>query len=96
MLDLHKDKLQLIQEGNIKLSKSIITATEDKNIGQNIYFNMMRQNNHKFMKTYNMASSFKSNNAEFPPLPNCFACKPVSSVSVSLPFTNTAWSFLLR
>ena len=33
----YHDKLHLIQKGNIKLSESIITATEDRNIGQNTF-----------------------------------------------------------
>ena len=37
-------KLHLIQKGNIRLSESIITATEDANIGQNTRFNEMTNN----------------------------------------------------
>ena len=32
-----QDKLHLIQKGNIKLSESVIKATEDSDIGQNIF-----------------------------------------------------------
>ena len=54
------DKLHLIQKGNIKLSESIITATEDRNIGQNTHFNKMSNKKHnQFIKTYKMAASFE-------------------------------------
>ena len=42
----YHDKLHLIQKGNIKLSESIITATEDRNIGQNTHFNKMSNKKH--------------------------------------------------
>ena len=44
MLDpslFYHHKQHLIQKGNIKLSESIITATEDKNISQSTHFNKM-------------------------------------------------------
>ena len=56
----YHDKLYLIQKGNIKLSESIITATEDRNIGQNTHFNKMSNKKYnQFIKTYKMAASFK-------------------------------------
>ena len=73
------DKLHLIQKGNIKLSESIITATKDRNIGQNTHLNKMSNKKHnQFIKTYKMAASFKSNHADFPPLVNSIVSKPVS------------------
>ena len=47
----YQNKLRLIQKGNIKLSEyanniSIITATEDANIGQNTFFNKMTNKKH--------------------------------------------------
>ena len=42
----YQDKLHLIQKENIRLSESIITATEDANIGQNTNFNEMTNNKH--------------------------------------------------
>ena len=75
----YHDKLHLIQKGNIKLSESIITATEDRNIGQNTHFNKMSNKKHnQFIKTYKMAASFKLNHADFPPLLNSTVSKPVS------------------
>ena len=54
----YHDKLHLIQKGNIKLSESIITATEDRNIGQNTHFSKMSSKKHiQFIKTYKMAAS---------------------------------------
>ena len=38
--------IHLIQKGNIKPSESIITATEDINIGQNALFNLMANKKH--------------------------------------------------
>ena len=40
------DKLHLIQKGNIKLSESIITATEGIDIDQNTHFNKMPDKRH--------------------------------------------------
>ena len=40
------DKLHLIQKGNIKLSESIITATEDRKIYQNTHFKKMLNRKH--------------------------------------------------
>ena len=37
----YHDKLHVILKGNIKLSESIITAAEDRSIGQNTHFNKM-------------------------------------------------------
>ena len=52
----YQDMLHLIQKGNIKLSESFITATEDANIGQNTLFSKMTNKKHnQFMKTYKMA-----------------------------------------
>ena len=97
MLDpslFYHDKLHLIQQGNIKLSESIITAKEDTNIGQNTYFNKMsNKKNNQFIKTYKMAVSFKLNHAYFPPLFNSTVSKPVSSVSSSLSCTTASRSF---
>ena len=97
MLDpslFYHDKLHLIQKGNIKLSGSIITATEDTNIGQNTHFNKISNKKHnQFIKTYKMAVSFKLNHADFPPLLNSTISKPVSSVSSSLSCTTASRSF---
>ena len=88
------DKLHLIQKGNIKLSESIITATEDRNIGQNTHFNKMSNKKHnQFIKTYKMAASFKLNHADFPPLLNSTVSKPVSYVSSTFSFTTVSRSF---
>ena len=90
----YHDKLHLIQKGNIKLSESIITATEDRNIGQNTHFNKMSNKKHnQFIKTYKMAASFKLNHADFPPLLNSTVSKPVSYVSSSFSFTTVSRSF---
>ena len=90
----YHDKLYLIQKGNIKLSESIITATEDRNIGQNTHFNKMSNKKHnQFIKTYKIAASFKLNHADFPPLLNATFSKPVSYVSPSLSFTTVSRSF---
>ena len=49
----YNNKLHLIQKGNIKLSESIITDTEDRNIGQNTHFNKMSNKKcNQFIKTY--------------------------------------------
>ena len=42
----YHDKLHLIQKGNIKLSESIITATEGIDIDQNTHFNKMSDERH--------------------------------------------------
>ena len=90
----YHDKLHLIQKGNIKLSESIITATEDRNIGQNTHFNKMSNKKHnQFIKTYKMAASFKLNHADFPSLLNSTVCKPLSYVSSSLSFKTASRSF---
>ena len=74
----HQDKLHLIQKGNMKLSESIMTATEDANIGENTLFNEMANKKHnQFMKTYTMGVSFKLNHTDFPLLLNSTASKPV-------------------
>ena len=90
----YHDKLYLIQKGNIKLSESVITATEDRNIGQNTHLNKMSNKKHnQFIKTYKMAASFKLIHADFPPLLNSTVSKPVSYVSSLLSFTNVSKSF---
>ena len=92
----YHDKLYVIQKAirNIKLSESIITATEDRNIGQNTHFNKMSNKKHnQFIKTYKMAASFKLNHADFPPLLNSTVSKPVSYVSSLLSFTTVSRSF---
>ena len=87
----YHDKLHLIQKGNVKLLEPIITATEDRNIGQNTHFNKMSSKKHnQFIKTYKMAASFKLNHADFPPLLNSTVSKPVSYVSSSLSFTTVS------
>ena len=97
MLDpslFYHDKLHLIQQGNIKLSESIIAATEDTNIGENTQFNKIsNKKNNQFIKTYKMAVSFKLNHTYFPPLFNSTISKPVSSVSSSLLCTTASRSF---
>ena len=45
------------------------------------------------MKTYKMTVSFKLNHADFPPLLNSTASKPVSSVSSSLSCATSSRSF---
>ena len=90
----YHDKLHLIQKGNIKLLESIITAAEDRNIGQNTHFNKMPNKKHnQFIKTYKMTASFKLNHADFPPLLNSTAPKPISYVSSSHSFTTISRSF---
>ena len=90
----YQDKLRLIQNGNIKLSESIITATEDANIGQNTFFNKMTNKKHnQYMKTYKMGVSFKLNHTDFPPLLNSTVSKPFSSVSSSLSCTTASRCF---
>ena len=90
----YRDKLHLIQQGKIKLSESIITATEHTNIGQNIHFNKMYNKKHnQFIKTYKMGVSFKLNHADYPPLFSSTVFRPVSSVSSSLSFTTASRSF---
>ena len=90
----HHDKLHLIQKGNIKPSESVITATEDTNIGQNTHLNKMSIKKHnQFIKTYKMAVSFKLDHADFPPLFNSTVSEPVSSVSSSLSCTTASRSF---
>ena len=90
----YHDKLYLIQNGNIKLSESIITATEDTNIGQNTLFNKMTsKKRNQFMKTYEMAVSFKLNPADFPPSLNSAVSQPASSVSSLLSCTTASRSF---
>ena len=42
----YHDKLHFIQKGNIKLSESIITATEGIDIDQNTHFNKMSDKRH--------------------------------------------------
>ena len=59
--------------------------------GRNTDFSELRINNHRqFMKSYNMALFFKLNNTGFPPWSYSTVRRPVTSVSISLPFT-TAW-----
>ena len=90
----YHNKLDLIQKGNIKLSESVITATEDRNIGQNTHFNKMLNKKHnQFIKTYKMAAPFKLNHADFPPLLNSTVSKPVSYVSSSLSFITVSKTF---
>ena len=87
-----QDKLHLIQKGNIKLSESVIKATEDSDIGRNIFFNEMTNKKHnQLMKTCKM--SFKLNHADFPPLLHFTVSEPVSSVSSSLLCTTASRSF---
>ena len=94
MLDpslFYQDKLHLIQKGNIKLSESIITDTEDS---QNTLFNeMTNKKHHQFMKTYKMVVSFKLNHTDFPPLLNSTVSKPAFSVSSLLSCTTASRSF---
>ena len=90
----YHNKLDLIQKGNIKLSESVITATEDANIDQNTHLNKMSIKKHnQFIKTYKMAVSFKLDHADFPPLFNSTVSEPVSSVSSSLSCTTASRSF---
>ena len=85
----YRDKLHLIQKGNIKLS-----ATKDRNIGQNTHLNKMSNKKHnQFIKTYKMTASFKLNHADFIPLLNSTVSKPVSYVSSSLSFTTASRFF---
>ena len=49
----YHDKLHLIQKGHTKLSESIITSKEERNIDQNTHFNKMSNKKYKqFIKTY--------------------------------------------
>ena len=92
----YHDKLYVIQKAirNIKLSESIITATEDRNIGENTPFNKMSNKKHnQFIKTYKMDAPFKLNHADFPLLLNSTVSKPVSCVSSSVSFTTASSSF---
>ena len=92
----YHEKLHLIQKGNIKLSESIITATEDRNIGQNTHLNKSNKKHNQFIKTYKMVASFKLNHADFPPLLYSTASKPVSYVSSLLSFTTVSRSFSFK
>ena len=92
--DPYQDKLHLIQKRNIRVSESIITATEEANIGQNTHFNEMTNKKHnQFMKTYKMGVSFNLKHADFPPLLNSTFSKPVASGSSSLSCTSASRSF---
>ena len=74
-----------------------ITATEDRNIGQNTHFkNMSNKKHNQFIKTYKMAASFKLNHARFRPFLNFTVLKPVSYVSSSLSFTTASRTFSNR
>ena len=67
----YQDMPHLIQESDIKPSESVITATEDANIGQNTNFNEMTNKKHnQFIETYKIVLFFKLNHADFPPLFN--------------------------
>ena len=90
----YHDKLHLIQKGHTKLSESIITSKEERNIDQNTHFNKTSNKKYKqFIKTYKMATSFKLNHADFPSLLNSTVCKPLSYVSSSLSFKTASRSF---
>ena len=90
----YHDKLHLIGKGNIKLSESIITSTEDRNIGQNTHFNKMSNKKYnQFIKTYKTAVSFKLNHADFASLLNSTVSKPLSYVSSSLSFKTASKVF---
>ena len=89
-----QDKLHLIQKGKIKLSEPVIKATEDSDIGQNIFFNETTNKKHKqFMKNVKCKMAFKLNHADFPPLLHFTVSEPVSSVSSSLLCTTASRSF---
>ena len=87
----YHDKLHLIQKGNIKLSESIITATEDKILVKILISARCQKRN--IIKTYKMAASYKPNHADFPLLLNSTVSKPVSYVSSLLSFTSASRSF---
>ena len=87
----YHDKLHLIQKGNIKLSESIITATEDKILVKILISTRCQTRN--IIKTYKMAASYKPNHADFPLLLNSTVSKPVSYVSSLLSFTSASRSF---
>ena len=91
---LYQDKLHLIQKENIKLSESIITATENANIGQSTHINELANKKHnQFLKTYKMAETFKLTHTGFHPLLTSTVSKPISSVSSLLSCTTALRSF---
>ena len=80
----YSGRSHLVEKGNLKLDESIFNSIEVSNDSNH---------NNKFSKSYEMAVSFKLNNAEFPPLPFCSTSKPVSPVSASLPFITACKTF---
>ena len=58
-----------------------------------LYYENLNNIHNQFIKTYKMASSFKLNHADFPPLLKSTFSKPVSYVSSSLSFTTASRSF---
>ena len=84
-----QDKLHLIQKGNIKLSESVIKATEDSDIGQNIFFNETTNKKHKqFMKTCKMAVSFTTASRSFSNKVSALPFKSLTKAS-NKPFPST-------
>ena len=87
-----QDKLHLIQKGNIKLSESVIKATEDSDIGQNILFNEMTNKKHKqFMKNVKckMAVSFTTVSGSFSNKVSALPFKSLTKAS-NKPFPSAA------
>ena len=85
-----QDKLHLIQKGNIKLSESVIKATEDSDIGQNIFFNETTNKKHKqFMKTCKMAVSFTTASRSFSNKVSALPFKSLTKAS-NKPFPSAA------
>ena len=83
----YSDRVHLVGKGNLKLIELIFNSIEVSN-----GFICCNHNN-KFSKLYEMAVSFKLNNANFPPLPFPFASKPVSSIFASLRFITSCKPF---
>ena len=76
----------LVENGNFKLAGSIINLIKN--------FNNVKHNSHiQFNKSYNMAVSFKLNNADFLQLSFPNFSKSCSSVFLSLPYA-TAYNSL--
>ena len=71
------DNMRLVEQGNLKLAKSIFSSIENCN---GVTCNNQKQS----LMSYKMAVSFKSNNSEFPCLSFSTVSKPVSFVPVSL------------
>ena len=74
-----------MDQRNLKLAESIFSSIENCN-------DVPCNNQKKFLMSYKMAVSFKSNNSDFPPLSFSTVSKPVSFVPVSLSFATACRS----